>query len=143
MFLGLRVNELIVERGRGAGFAGLRESHGFVIQHLIDADRTITELADRMAVTQQAASKTVADMQALGIVDIVRTEDRRERRVRLSKQGWKGVQLARRARRDIDARLSRAVGQKRYGAAKAVILDCLDVLGGVERIRTRRIRPPA
>src|SRR5262245_3908345 len=48
MFLGLRVNELIVERGRAAGFRQFRESHGFVIQHLIESERTITELANRM-----------------------------------------------------------------------------------------------
>ena len=47
-FVGLRANELIVERGRATGLPGFRESHGFVIQHLIESDRTITELAGRM-----------------------------------------------------------------------------------------------
>ena len=142
-FLGLRVNELIMQRGREAGFADFRDSHGFVIQHLIDTDRTITELAGRMEVTQQAASKVVADMHALGIVEITRTDDRRERRVRLSERGWAGVKLARRTRREIERRLSGKVGGKRYEAARTVILECLRALGGVDRVRTRQIRPPA
>src|SRR5262245_13866240 len=68
-FLGLRVNELVLERGRKAGYRGLRESHGFVIQHLIDGDRSITELGRRMEVSQQAASKAVAELVTLGYVE--------------------------------------------------------------------------
>jgi len=56
-FLGLRVNELVLEKGAAAGFRVMRESHGYVVQHLIESERSITELARRMNVSQQAASK--------------------------------------------------------------------------------------
>jgi hypothetical protein len=53
--LGLRINELVAARLAAEGFGNVKESHGYVIQHLIDEDRSITELANRMEVSQQAA----------------------------------------------------------------------------------------
>lgn len=142
LFLGLRANELIVQQGKAGGFGDFRESYGFVIQHLIESDRTITELAERMEVTQQAASKVVAEMIARGVLEWKRGDDRRAKWIRLSARGWNGVQFARRARQRIDRRLRTAVGATRYASAKRVILDCLNELGEIERIRTRRIRQP-
>src|SRR5215470_7906099 len=83
-FLGLRVNELVLEKGLAAGFRGMRESHGYVVQHLIESERSITELARRMNVSQQAASKAIAELVEHGIVESNRATDRRARRVRLS-----------------------------------------------------------
>ena len=55
------MNDVVMERTLKAGFRGVRESHGYVIQHLIESERTITELAKRMEITQQATSKIVAE----------------------------------------------------------------------------------
>ena len=125
-----------------AGFEGVRESHGYVIRHLIEAERTVTELATRMEVTQQAASKVVAELLNLRIVEAIPAKDRRAKRIRLSQRGWQCVQLGRRARTHIDNRLVRAVGRKSYENAKLTLLTCLRALGGGERIRSRRMRPP-
>ena len=141
-FLGLRVNQLVLDRLRAAGFARARESHGYVIQHLVEAERTITELADRMEVTQQAASKAVAELAALGIVELLPAPDRRAKVVRLSAEGVRVVQSGRQARLEIDVQLVNAIGKKQYTAAKAALLTCLQTLGGIEPIRTRRIRQP-
>ena len=141
-FLGLRVNELVVAGGRDKGFRGFRESHGFVVQHLIEADRSISELAARMDVTQQAASKAVAELAGLGYVEIHVAGDRRERRVALSKRGWKAVLFARQTRKRIHGRLRRAIGGDEYERARSILVRCLDVLGGIERIQARRVRPP-
>ena len=141
-FLGLRVNELVMERTWKAGFRGVRDSHGYVIQHLIESERTITELAKRMEVTQQAASKIIAELIRLGIVEAVPAKDRRTKRIRLSRRGWKCVQLGRQTRTQIAARLMQAVGRTNYQNAKSTLLTCLRVLGGVERIRSRRILAP-
>ena len=142
MFLGLRVNEIVRERGAGRGFRGLRDSHGYVVQHLIDADRTITELAHRMEMSQQAASKAVAELVKHRILESLPHEDGRARTIRLSKRGWAAVRFARRTRNSVDARLRRTVGRKRYDDAKAVLLDCLKSVGGMGRVRARRVRPP-
>ena len=44
-------------------------AYGFVFQHLVDGPRSISALAERLGVTQQAASKTVAEMEAAGFLD--------------------------------------------------------------------------
>jgi DNA-binding MarR family transcriptional regulator len=141
-FLGLRVNQLVMDRMRAAGFQHVRESHGYVIQHLVEQDRSITELAQRLEVTQQAASKTVAELAEIGIVELTPGDDRRAKTVKLSDRGWAGVRLARRVRRQIEGRLIRAAGAARYAEAKAIMADCLKALGGMERVRTRRVLPP-
>lgn len=139
LFLGLRVNELVVERLRSAGFADARQSHGYVIQHLMEQDRTITELAQRMEVTQQAASKVVAQMIGLGILESIVSNDRRARMIRLSQRAWQSVKLARRERRKIESRLVKTIGPRQHDAARKTILKALDELGGLERIQSRRV----
>jgi DNA-binding MarR family transcriptional regulator len=140
--LGLRVNELVMARTIRAGFTGVRESHGYVIQHVIESDRTITELAKRMEVTQQAASKIVAELIHLGILEAVPAKDRRAKRIRLSHRGWSCVKLGRRVREQITSRLIAAVGREACEQAKSTLVTCLRALGGIERIRSRRIRAP-
>jgi len=141
-FVGRLINDSIIESGENEGFLGLRESHGYVVQHLIESERTITELAARMRVTQQAASKAVAELVELGYLELQTGRDRREKRVRLSKRGWATVEFARRARRRLGARLRRAVGEDEYEHARLVLVRCLKVLGGVAKIRGRRFPQP-
>jgi DNA-binding MarR family transcriptional regulator len=105
----------------------VRESYGYVIPHLIESERTITELAKRMEVTQQAASKIVAELIHLGIVEAVPARDRRSKRIRLSQRGWRCVQRRLRTSTHIDNRLMRAVGTKTYEDTKSSLLTCLAV----------------
>jgi DNA-binding MarR family transcriptional regulator len=142
LFLGLRVNELVMAGAERGGFAGLRESHGYVIQHLVESGRSISELARRMEVTQQAASKAVAELQRLEVVEVLEGESRREKRVQLSAHGWRAVRQGRAARRRIEQKLKRVVGCADYDMARAILLRCLAALGGIERVRRRRIRAP-
>jgi DNA-binding MarR family transcriptional regulator len=142
LFLGLRVNELVTTRMARAGFSRVRESHGYVIQHLVESERSITELAERMEVTQQAASKVVAELTRLGILEVAHTQDRRSKRIRLSRRGWQAVQMARRIRRQIESGLIRKIGEESYAAGKSILSTCLEALGGIERIHSRRIRQP-
>jgi DNA-binding MarR family transcriptional regulator len=142
LFLGMRVNQLVLERMRTEGFENVRESHGYVIQHLVETERSITDLAKRLEVTQQAASKAVAELAELGILAIVPSADRRVKTVRLSARAWKLVRLGRRIRRQIERRLIRGIGAGSYESAKSTLSACLEELGGMERIRSRRILPP-
>ncbi len=145
-FLAQRVNDLVIASGKRKGFREMRTSHGYVIQHLVESDlpvpRTGTELARRMGVSQQAASKSVRELERLGVVEIRRLADRRAKEVRLSERGWKMVLHARASRADIESKLLRHVGARRYEQAQRTIRDCLELLGGVERIRSRRVREP-
>ena len=142
LLLGLRVNQVVMERMRAAGFQNVRESHGYLIQHLIESDRSITELARRMEVTQQAASKVTAELAQLGVLEITPGHDRRAKRVRLSEKGWRLVRLGRKVRAQIEKRLIRTAGKERYKTASDILSVCLESLGGMERIRTRRVPPP-
>ncbi|HEY6490434.1 MAG: MarR family transcriptional regulator [Terracidiphilus sp.] len=142
LFLGQRVNELVVERLIRAEFRHVRESHGYVIQHLIDGERSITELAQCMGVTQQAASKTVAEMVRLGILESKTAADKRAKVIRISERGWESIYVSRRARAVIDRKLARIVGDEPYGRMKLELIECLTQLGGTERIRSRRVREP-
>ena len=141
LFLGLRVNEIVAEQVAAKGFANVRQSHGYVIQHLIEQDRTITELAARMEVTQQAASKAVAELLRLELIEVIETAgDRRAKQIRLSTKGWRSVKQSRKIRAGIEKQLLKATEAARYDEAKRTLVDCLQELGGVERIKTRRIR---
>src|SRR5579871_6831985 len=129
-FLGLRVNSLVVARLRRSGFKNVRESHGFLIQHLIDADRTITELAQRMGVSQQMASKAVDELVRLGAVERSPGADRRTKRIGLSKKGWQSIKTARQARIHIHDRLRASIGERDYQQAMRTLIAALKELGG-------------
>ncbi len=145
-FLGQRVNELIVTAGKRKGFSEMRESHGYVIQHLVGSDRPVsrtgTEIARRMGVSQQAASKLILELKRIGAVRISASEDRRAKEVSLTERGWSAVLYARRRRAGLEARLLRRVGARRYADARETLGECLRVLGGTDRIRSRAIRQP-
>jgi DNA-binding MarR family transcriptional regulator len=145
-FLAQRVNELVLAGGKRQGFREMRISHGYLIQHLVESDcpvsRTGTELARRLGVSQQAASKSVGELARLGVVEIRRLADRRAKEVCLSKRGWEMVLQARKSRAGIEAKLIRQVGSRRYRDAQRTLSDCLELLGGVDRIRSRRVREP-
>ena len=121
----LRANEIVVAQMKKAGFKNARESHGYLIQHLIESERTITELARRMEVSQQAASKSVAELIRLGFLDAVPATDRRAKRIRLSRHGWKCVRTARQLRSRIDRRLAKSLGAGDYNRTKASLIACL------------------
>ena len=142
LFVGLRVNELVIAELTRLGFRHVRESHGYVIQHLIESERSITELARRMEVTQQAASKTVAELVRLGILEESPAEDRRAKRIRLSQQGWKGVHAARRIRAALNRKLKRVLGGREYERSKHALIGCIEELGGTRMIKQRRLRQP-
>ena len=142
LFLGLRVNELVLQRLAKAGMTRVRESHGYVIQHLIEKERSISELAARMGVSQQASSKVVAELVDLRVLQLTKAKDRRTKVVRLSSYGWKIVRLGRSGRTQLHGRLVRQIGRRRYEAARAIILECLETLGGIPAIQHRKIRAP-
>src|SRR5262245_21247213 len=96
--VGALANSWILEELQRAGFAGVRQSHGQLIQHLIDGPRAVGELASLLGVSQQAVSKSVAELDAAGVLESVACDDARVRRVRLSARGERAVQLGRKLR---------------------------------------------
>lgn len=142
LFVGMRVNDVVLEELHAAGFMGLRYAHGFVFQHLLGGPRSISELAGLLEVTQQAASKTVAELEKLGYVEEAGSEDARVRRVRLSSRGQAAVDKGRALRAGLEERWKRAHGSRALEEARGLLADLLESLGGAEAVRTRRVRQP-
>ncbi|MEV0998086.1 MarR family transcriptional regulator [Nonomuraea sp. NPDC050202] len=143
LFVGSAAASAVQEEMAAQGFTGLRVSHGYVFQHLVEEARTIGELAVRMEVTQQAASKVVAELEGLGYVERVPDpRDARIRRVRLTGRGRAAVAAARRARAAQEDRLAERVGRERVEECRALLAELLDELGGAGAVRRREVRPP-
>ncbi|HSP78633.1 MAG TPA: MarR family transcriptional regulator [Myxococcaceae bacterium] len=142
LFVGMRINELTLEAVHAAGFTGLRHAHGFVFQHLLEEPRSISELAVLLEVTQQAASKTVAELEQLGFIEQTPSEDARVRRVRLSARGRAAVEKGRASRAELQTRFERSHGKRAIEDARELLAKVLASLGGAEAVRARRIRMP-
>lgn len=122
---------------------GLRHGHGYLVQRLLVTPATATELAGELGVTQQAVSRTVKELVALGHVEMTTDpSDSRRRPVRLTRRGRAAVARARRARADLDARVRDALGADRVDRLVTdlgAVVDALDLRDGVDR---RTLRPP-
>ncbi len=92
--------------------------------------------------TQQAASKTVAELEKLGYVEEAGSEDARVRRVRLSERGRAAVDKSRAVRAGLEERFKRAHGSRAVAEAHQLLADVLESLGGAEAVRNRRVRAP-
>ena len=68
LFAGWAMADEVQRRIAADGMGDVRFADGFVFQHLVPGPLAIGALADRMAVTQQAASKAVADLERRGYV---------------------------------------------------------------------------
>ncbi|APR86378.1 Transcriptional regulator, MarR family protein [Minicystis rosea] len=142
LFVGMAVDAEVIEALKRAGFDSLRQSHGFVVQHLVEGPRTVGEIARLLGITQQAVSKSVRELADTGYVEGVESEDGRVRRVQLSARGKASVAASRAARRKIEQRLARVCGDEALADARKVLAKALEALGGAEAVRKRRVRPP-
>ncbi|WP_229905100.1 MarR family winged helix-turn-helix transcriptional regulator [Lentzea cavernae] len=129
---GISANDAILKQLHEIGHTGVRISHGYVIQHLVEGEPTVSELGELLGVTQQAASKQVLELERLGYVQ--RVEDRgdsRIRRARLTERGRRLVEDSRRLRRQLDVHGDDAV--------KRALIRLIEATGGAEGVRGRRV----
>lgn len=134
---------LILDRIAAAGFDGVKPSHGYVIQRLIEDEPTITALAEALDMTQQGASKQVRDLEQLGYVErVVVPDDQRARRVRLTPAGRGVLEAGRKARADLEQEVLAQVGAADLAAAKSALVAFLGLAGLDERVRSRSVPPP-
>ena len=138
--LGDEVDRIVL---RALDGSGLRRSHGYLVQRLVVAPATATEMAVGLGVTQQAVSKAIKELEALGVVEPVPdTADRRSRPVRLTAFGWQAVTTARAARSAINERIRQAVGEQNFADTLTALRAALDVLELSDRVRRRAVAPP-
>ncbi|MFD4676574.1 MarR family winged helix-turn-helix transcriptional regulator [Lentzea sp. NPDC058450] len=129
---GSSANDEIVKRLHEIGHKGVRMSHGYVIQHLVDGEPKVGELGELLGVTQQAASKQLLELERLGYVRRVPDRaDARIRRAQLTDKGRRLVDDSRRLRRELDV----------HGddETKRALVRLLVATGGAEKVLKRRV----
>lgn len=141
---GAAANEALLRTVRRAQHEKVRIAHGYVFQHLLGGPRTVGELAELLGVTQQAASKVVAELARLGYVERQPHEaDQRIHRVALTRRGLNVVKRARGARAALEAKLLQRVGQKVADDARRALVALLELSGGLDTVKHRKVKPPS
>jgi DNA-binding MarR family transcriptional regulator len=135
-------NDRVLGDVRRAAGDDVRFNDGYVFQHLVPGPVSVTELARRLGVSQQAASQQVADLQTRGLV--VRRadpDDARARLVELSDRGRRAVEAGRRSREAVNDELVELLGR----SGRDDLLDALtrvsDATGALAALAGRRLRP--
>lgn len=140
---GSAANDLLLTTIQQGGHPRLRVGHGYIFQLLIDGPKTIGALAEHLGVTQQAASKVVAELTEYGyLTSVICEDDRRVRQIALSKLGNEAVEAARTARTELEARLLSTLDPQTLDSARQALACLLDAAGGLEATRRRRVRAP-
>lgn len=138
-FVGVFADRHVLSELERQGLGDLRRAHGFLVQHLLRGPHSVGELAKLLGVTQQAISKTVAELARTGYVETAPGEDARVKLVQLGERGRRAVQVARRSRQRLERRLVVALGEARYEQTKRALVELLEALGGVEAVQGRRV----
>jgi DNA-binding MarR family transcriptional regulator len=141
--IGAAVDAYVLAELGKARLRGLRRGHGYVIQRLIVGPATASEMAEALGVTQQAVSKTVGELVALGYVRrSVDRGDRRRRPLTLTAKGRRAVEVSQAARAALEERIRERAGDRRLASAGAVIAAAAQALGIAEQLETRSVHPP-
>ncbi|WP_328998851.1 MarR family transcriptional regulator [Kribbella sp. NBC_00709] len=143
LFAGWALADELQRRLAAEGFADSRFADGVVFQHLVVGPVTISTLAEKLGVTQQAASKSVADLSSRGYVSRrPDPADARARIVVLTDRGQAVIAAARKHRAALDAELRRALGDDQVEEARLLLVDVINHLGASPSLRARAVRPP-
>src|SRR5215211_4776931 len=134
--------EEVQRRIAAEGLGVLRFADGVVFQHLVPGPLAISELGERMGVTQLAASKAVADLERRGYVErAAGAEDARVREISLTGRGRAAIEAGRRHRAGLQAELAERLGPRRVEAARRLLVEAAAALGAEPAVRGRRVRP--
>ncbi|WNO70839.1 MULTISPECIES: MarR family winged helix-turn-helix transcriptional regulator [unclassified Streptomyces] len=143
LFAGWGLADELQRRLAADGFEDSRFADGVVFQHLIERPLAIGAIAERLGVTQQAASKSVADLERRDYL-LRRPDpgDARARLVDLTDRGRGVITAARMHRAAIEGEVIAALGAERVEAARLLLADVLTHLGADAPLRMRRAKPP-
>jgi DNA-binding MarR family transcriptional regulator len=135
-------NEHVVQHIAEAGFGDLRVSHGYVFQHVVPGPVSIGELAARLGMTAQGASKATVELEGMGYLRRRPGEDARTRLVELTERGWAAVEAARAARAEVNAEIRALLGPDDADALLRTLRRTAEETGGLAALASRRLRPP-
>ncbi|MET1005517.1 MAG: MarR family transcriptional regulator [Propionibacteriaceae bacterium] len=141
---GPAVIQLLLSRMAAAGHQGVKPSHGYVIQRLVNEQPTVGELAQSLGMTQQGASKQVADLERLGYVERVPDpRDQRIRIVRLTRAGRRLLESGREARAELEREVTERVGAANTAAAKVALTALIELTEIEGHIASRSVPLPS
>ena len=144
LFAGWAMADEVQRRIAADGLDDLRFADGVVFQHLVPGPIAVGALAERLGVSQQAASKAVADLERRGYVARRRDPaDARARLVGLTARGEAAIEAGRRHRAALEAELASRLGPRRVESARRALADTVEALGADVAVRGRRVRPPS
>jgi DNA-binding MarR family transcriptional regulator len=104
---------------RARGFDDLRPAHGFTFARLAPGGATITQLAEHLDVTRQAAAQLVDELTAKGYVERrPHPDDGRARLIMLTEKGWACTRAADAAMADTVRPWAAALGERRMLALR-------------------------
>ena len=125
-----------------AGFGWMKSQYGFVLRALGDEGLRLTEIAERLGVSKQAALQIVDEMESHGLIARqTSAEDRRAKLIRVTKSGRKVRSTALAASKRMEARLRRQLGERALADCRAVLTRFIERHGGAEEARRGRARP--
>lgn len=144
LFAGWAMADQVQQRLAADGFGELRFNDGLLIQHVLAGPLTITALAERMGVTQQAASKAVADVERRGLLTRrPAPHNARAKQLHLTEYGESAVEAARVHRAALDAEVIEEFGADRVAETRALLAALVTRFGAEDSVRGRRVTPPA
>ncbi len=137
-----RLDNDVLARVRSEVGDDVRFKDGYVFQHLIDEPQSISELARRLGVTQQAASKQVADLRGRHLVRKDRDpNDARSWLVSLTARGYRVIESGRRARSAVADELARELGGPSFQSLVEHLVLLSDRTDAMRHMMDRRLRP--
>ena len=108
---------------RARGFDDVRPAHGFAFSRLSAGGATITQLAEHLDVTRQAAAQLVDELVAKGYVQrLSHPEDARARLIVLTEKGWACTRAAETAIAETLRPWERELGRQRTLALRDDLL---------------------
>lgn len=136
--------QALARAARESGRPPLRRSHTSLLPHVELSGTRITDLAQRLGVSKQAASQLVDDLEALGVMARVPDEaDARARRVIFTEQGRRdllqGLALLQRMERE----LAQAVGEQTMAQLRQALLAILARVSVADEVATVTAAPGA
>lgn len=136
------VNDEILRRVRAEIGDDIRFHDGYVFQHLLAEPITGSQLAERLGVSQQAASKQIGDLERRGLVErLPHPDDARARRIVLTERGQAAVEAGRIARRAVTTSLRRRLGAGEVDALVSSLGAVAERTGAIQHLSERRTRP--
>ena len=109
-----RVNEEAVARIEAKANVGLRAAHTQVLPYLREDGVRLTELAEKLGISKQAAGELVADLEKMGVVRRAPDPlDGRAKLILVTKKGWAAFAHGKGVLRALEAELRRALGMPR------------------------------